>query len=190
LDRRCKFSPSPQQLAAFECASLGPLVLFYEFSGTDCTAALGQLAREHGGELRWTAAEEEILCGRIEHFQRAASLHFPARRAARSFVDSPRHASVLAGCRSVQVAALSAQPRAVALLSAVLAKVLPRWPFDNTVEPGEEPGVDVSTVMPTSKAIAAVRAHPEQTAPVAMKSIIRHAFTQLGITPSHDFQTA
>jgi hypothetical protein len=167
-------APSARQLETFEHGRAGPLVLFYEFShaapasGADGTAALAALAQQHGGQLRWAADEEEILAGRIAHFQHAAALRFASRDEARRFLDDPQHRAALAHCTALQVAVLSDQPRAVALLSALLARVLPHWPFDDTIEPGEEPGVDVSTVMPTSQVIAAVRAHPEQATPVVM----------------------
>ena len=168
------FSSSLQQLEAFQRVPPGPLVLFYEFSaGTpreaeSCRQALAALARRHGGALRWAAAEEEVLAGRIAHFQQAASLHFPSRAAAQAFVGHPDHAAAVACCTALQVAVLGEQPRIAALASKLMAKVLPLWPFDNAVEPGDEPGVDVSTVMPTSQAIAALRFHPEQTTPVVM----------------------
>lgn len=164
-------APSAQQLVALDALRPGPLVLFHEFSAGDaprCLEALASLARQHGGALRWAAQEDEVLCGRLAPYQQAARLHFRSRDAARAFVTAPAHAAAVASCSALQVAALGEQPRGVAVLSALLAKVLPRWRFDDTVEPGEEPGVDASTVMPTSRAIAALRAHPEQRAPVVM----------------------
>ena len=167
-------SPSLQQLETFQRVPPGPLVLFYEFScanpqeAEQCRRTLAEQAARQGGGLRWAGAEEEILAGRIAHYQQAASLHFPSREAAQVFLDSAGHRAVTARCTALQVAALGEQPPVVALASKLMAKLLPLWPFDNAVEPGEEPGVDVSTVMPTSQAIAAVRFHPEQTAPVVM----------------------
>lgn len=164
-------TPSASQREAFRRLPQKPLVLFHEFTAPDgeaLRARLATLARQHGGALRWAANEEEVLCGRLEHYEQAASLHFPSRDAAQSFVDSPGWRAALAACTALQVAVLGEQPRAVAIASRVMAAVLPHWPFDNTIEPGEEPGVDVSTVMPTSGTIAAVRAHPRQDTPVAM----------------------
>ena len=164
-------APSARQLAALAALRPGPLVLFYEFSGGDARAtlaALATLARAHGGTLRWAASEQEVLCGRLAPFAQAARLHFAAPAAARAFVTSPGHAAALAACTALQAAVLGEQPRALALVSGLLARLLPLWPFDNTVEPGEEPGVDTSTVMPTSQAIAALRAHPDQATPVVM----------------------
>lgn len=164
-------APSAQQFAALAALRPGPLVLFYELSGPDSAAtlrALAALAREHGGALRWAAQQEQVLAGRLARFEQAARLHLPAPAAARAFVTAPGHAAAVARCTALQVAVLGEQPRAVAFMSSLMAKVLPLWPFDNTVEDGEEPGVDVSTLMPTSRAIAALRAHPEQDAPVVM----------------------
>jgi hypothetical protein len=118
--------------------------------------------------LRWAAQEEEILAGRLAQFQQAARLHFPSPAAAQAFVAASAHVAAVEACTALQVAVLGEQSRAVAFASSLMAKVLPLWPFDNTVEDGEEPGVDVSTVMPTSRAIAALRAHPEQGTPVVM----------------------
>jgi hypothetical protein len=165
---------SPRQLEALAALRPAPLVLFHEFSCADeraasgCRDALAALAQRHGGALRWAAQEQEVLCGRIAHFQQAARLHLPSPAAAQAFVTSPAHAAALAAATAVQVAVLGEQPRAVAIVSALLAKVLPHWPFDDTIEPGDEPGVGVSSVMPTAQAIAALRAHPEQDTPVVM----------------------
>ena len=167
-------SPSLQQLEAFQRVPPGPLVLFYELScanpqeAEQCRHTLAEHATRQGGALRWAGAEEEILAGRIAHHQQAASLHFPSREAAQVFLDSAGHRAITARCSALQVAVLGEQPPVVALASKLMARLLPLWPFDNTVEPGEEPGIDVSTVMPTSQAIAAVRSHPDQTAPVVM----------------------
>jgi hypothetical protein len=163
--------PSAEQLAALDALRPGPLVLFYEFSAPDTAAtlrALAALAREYRGTLRWAAREEEILAGRLAQFQQAARLHFPSPAAAGAFVTATGHAAAVDRCTALQVAVLGEQPRAVAFISGLMAKLLPLWPFDNAVEDGEEPGVDVSTVMPTSRAIAALRAHPEQSVPVVM----------------------
>ena len=164
-------SPSAQQLDAFRNTKPGPLVLFYEFTAPavqGVAAALTQAAQATGGELRWMGDEQEIMCGRIAHYQMAASLHFASRDAARAFIEAAGHRAAVSACTALQVAVLGEQPRAVALISSVMAKVLPHWPFDSTVETTEEPGVDVSTTMPTSKMIAAVRSHPDQNTPVVM----------------------
>lgn len=167
-------SPSLQQLDALQRLPDGPLVLFCEYSGaasadTDAVGvALVARARDYGGALRWAATEEEVLVGRIAQFAQAASLHFPSRDAAQAFIADAAVTAAFARCTALQVAVLGEQPRAVAIASAMMARLLPRWPFDNTIEPGEEPGVDTSTVMPASQAIAAVRAHPQQDTPVVM----------------------
>lgn len=168
------FAPSQRQFDAFQRLRDRPLVLFYEFSCGDraavdaVRAALAALAREHDGAMRWAAQEQEVLCGRIAHYQIAASLHFASREAAQAFIGAPSHGAALSACTALQVAVLGEQPRVVGLLSGLMARVLPHLPFDRTVETTEEPGVDRSTTMPTAKAIAGLRAHPEQNTPVAM----------------------
>lgn len=168
------FAPSPRQVELFQKAPAGPLVLFYEFScavaadADKSRAALAEVARRHGGRFSWAAAEEETLAGKIPRFQQAAALHFRSRDAAEAFFGGVEHGSALARCTALQVAALGEQPGIVALMSAVLARIMPHWPFDNTLETDEEPGVGTSTVMPTHAAIAAVRGHPEQNTPVVM----------------------
>lgn len=166
--------PSKAQLDAFRKSKPGPLMLFYEYSfgteteGDACTAALAHAAGLHGGELRWSGREEEVICGRIAHFQCAASLRFATREGAQAFVEGAQHRAALAFSTTVQVSVVAPQPAIVTLLSALFSRLMLVWPFDNTVEEGEEPGVDVSTTMPTSKTIAAVRGHPDQTSPVVM----------------------
>ncbi|HUR40529.1 MAG TPA: hypothetical protein VM240_05110 [Verrucomicrobiae bacterium] len=163
--------PSAQQLGAFSAGADRACALFYEFSAPDprtVQVALAGLAAGHGGRLRWAADEEAVLCGRVALFHRALLLHFASRDAARAFVTDEGHATAVATCTSLQVAVLGDMPRAITLVSALLARVLPHWPFDDTLADGEEPGVDVSTTMPTSQAIAAVRAHPQQASPVTM----------------------
>ena len=163
-------SPSPQQLEAFRNTKRGPLVLFYEFTAPDaqaCAAGLALAAQASGGELRWMGDEQEVLCGRIQHFGRALTLHFGSREAALDFITSPAHAQAVASCTALQVAVISEQPKILGLLSAVFARLMPIWPFDNTIESGEEPGIGTST-MPTAQTIAAVRTHPDQSSPVTM----------------------
>lgn len=65
------------------------------------------------------------------------SLHFRSRDEASRFIESAGHRVALAAYTALQVAVLGEQPRAVAL----------------AVRRTIEPGVDVSTVMPTSQAI-------------------------------------
>src|SRR5581483_1320903 len=70
--------------------------------------------------------------------------------------------------KALEVAAISVQPRAIRVTSAVMARVLPHWPFDNTEENTEEPGVGISSVMPTQAAIDELRTHADQNSPVTM----------------------
>ena len=167
-------APSLKQLDTFDLKPDGRVVLFYEFShrepgeGERCIEALTTLAVRHKGRLGWAAREEQVLCGRIPAFGQACALHFEDRMDARTFLAGSDHALAVDRCVALQVAALSEQPRALKMVSALMAAVLPRWPFDNSIAPGEEPGVDVSTVMPTSKAIAELRGHAQQDVPVTM----------------------
>jgi uncharacterized protein (DUF1330 family) len=125
----------------------------------------------------------------------AASLHFASRAAAHAFIDAPGYGAALSACTAVQVAVLGEQPRLVGALSGLMARVLPHWPFDHTAETTEEPGVDVSTTMPTSKAIAGVRAHPEQDTPVVMINWLKfkpdggkasyHRYGKVAMTTTH-----
>jgi hypothetical protein len=171
-------APSPQQLAAFDRRTHGRVVLFCELRADEpgaaarCAEALARLAAARGARTGFAAREEETVCGKIPSFQRAVALHFRERADARAFAvqDLP---GATADCTAVQVTALSEQPRMLKVVSAVMAAVLPHWPFDDTIAPGEEPGVDVSTVMPTSKTIAALRAHPRQDSPVTMINWLR-----------------
>lgn len=195
------FAPSPEQLAAFDRGRAGPVVLFYEYSCREAAQSgiskdvLKLLAAEHRGALRWAAHEEEILCGRIAHFQQAALIRFGDRADARRFVLGKGHAQAAAACATLQAAVLSDPPPLVALVSALLARVLPHWPFDDTLAPGEEPGVDTSTVMPTSQAIAAVRSHPQQATPVVMINWLKfkpvtgraayHRYGKVAMTTTH-----
>ena len=166
--------PSARQLEAFRQAGVGPLVLFYEFSCADaadtdrCRATLAAVAGKYNGRLGWAAAEAEVLIGKLAHFQQAAALHFRTRDDAGAYVGCAEHRAALAACTALQVAVLGEQPRALKVVTALLARVLPYWPFDNTLESGEEPGVGTSTTMPTAAAVAGVRSHPEQDTPVTM----------------------
>ena len=167
-------SPSERQRAAFAALRDGPRVLLYQLSAAgagalaQCEAALQAQAAREGGALRWAATEQERLIGRIPSFQRALRLHFARHDGARRFVESDGHAAALSRCDALQVAVLGETPRRVRIASAVMARLLPHWPFDDAVEPGEEPGVDPSTVMPTSQVTAALRRHPDQDTPVVM----------------------
>ena len=168
------FTPSAKQLETFQHTRPGPLVLFHEFSCAQpaqaqaCRDVLARLAPAHGGRLGWAATEEDVVIGKLARYQQAAALHFASPDDALAFIQSAGHREALASCIALQVAVLGEQPQAVKVVTALLAKVLPHWPFDDTLDEGEEPGVDVSTTMPSSKAIAALRGHPEQHVPVTM----------------------
>jgi hypothetical protein len=164
---------SPQQLVAFQQLRAGPLVLFCQYRFADgvqadaCTRALAEAARRYGGTLRWSGAEEDLLCGRIALYQRAASVHFTLRDGARGFVESGGFRTALSRATALQVTVLSAQPKIVTAISFLLSRLAPSWPFDNAVAEGEEPGIGTS-VMPTAETIARIRSHPDQHSPVTM----------------------
>jgi hypothetical protein len=166
-------TPSSRQLEALQALKPGPLTLFCEYSFATpeqaelCTAALAAAAQARGGELRWAGREDQVLCGRIAQFQQAAALCFSMRDGARAFVESEEFRAATAVATALQVAVVSEQPRIVAILSFVLSRVLPHWPFDNSVAEGEEPGIGTS-VMPSREVIDSVRNHPEQDVPVTM----------------------
>ena len=164
---------SPQQRAAFQQLKPGPLVLFCQYSFADaaqadaCTRALAQAAKRYGGTLRWSGAEQDLLCGRVALYQRAASLHFTMRDGARGFVEGSEFNNALTRATALQVTVISEQPKIVAVLSFLLSRIAPAWPFDNTVAEGEEPGIGTS-VMPGAETIAAIRSNPDQDTPVTM----------------------
>lgn len=166
--------PSAEQLAVFKHApAQRPVVLFYQLSAGDqqqaeqCTAALATLAAGHGGALRWAGSEEQVLIGPVQQHQRACSLHFQSRAGALDLVQSAEHQRALASASRVLVSVCSEQPRAIRLLSALLARLLPRLPMDRRVETSEEPFLGTST-MPTQAALQEFRAHPQQEAPLTM----------------------
>jgi hypothetical protein len=164
---------SMQQIAAFQRLKPGPLVLFCQYRFPDaaqaeaCTRTLAQAAKRYGGTLRWAGAEEDLLCGRITLYQRAASLHFLVRDGARGFVESAEFGKALVPAAALQVTVVSEQPKVVSALSFLLSRIAPVWPFDNSIDETEEPGIGTS-VMPSAETIAATRAHPDQHTPVTM----------------------
>lgn len=169
------FAPSAEQLAAFDRApSQRAMVLFYQYSvkpgvsSDEWSAALATLAAQYAGRLVWAADQEQAFVGAVGDHRHACQFTFRTRRDAREFVQSAEHVSTAQKLSSMQVAVLSAQPRRIALLSNLLARLLPWAPFDNSVEPGEEPGVGTSGAMPTAAANAALKAHPQQNTPVVM----------------------
>jgi hypothetical protein len=160
--------PSKDQLAAFDrVAPARAVVLFYQFSG-DAKPELIRLAAQHGGRLIWGGVQEQVLIGRPGDFRHALQFHFFSRSDARALACNAEHARVLASAATLQVAVLSPQPRAIALLSNLLARVMPWWPFNNAIDPTEEPGVGTSSTMPTAAAIDELKTHPRQDTPVVM----------------------
>lgn len=186
--------PSQRQLDALAQGKPGPLVLFCEHTGGDADALVAA-ARRHGGRLGWAAAEDEVVCGKVALYAQAARLHFASPDAARAFVTDPGFGQALAGATRVQVAVLSDQPRALAIVSGLMARVLPLWPFDDTLAEGEEPGVGTSTVMPTAETIAGLRAHPDQHTPITMINWLKfkpdggraayHRYGKVAMTTTH-----
>lgn len=169
------FAASAEQLAVFDHAPpQRPVVLFYQYSvkpgvpDDEWSAALATLAARHAGRLIWAADQEQAFIGAVGDHRHACQFHFRTRREAREFVQSAEHARSAQKLGSLQVAVVSVQPRRIALISNLLAKLLPWVPFDNSVEPGEEPGVGTSSTMPTAAAIAELKAHPQQNKPVVM----------------------
>ncbi len=171
--------PSTAQLQVFQSRpARRPVVLFYEYRCANAadaqriTAALAKLAREHQGDLRWAAEQQQVLIGRLLLYQYCCRLHFRSRSAALAHVMAERHAEELRGAEALQVAALSEQPRAIRLTTWLLSRVLPHVPFDSTVEPGPEPGMG-SSIMPTEQALQSFIAHPEQHTPIVMVNWLR-----------------
>ena len=148
--------PSKQQIDAFSRRNLSrPIALFVQFSGK------ADLSRER---LVWSARSEQVFCGPVIKFDELRLYQFGSGDEALAFVESLGKQPFTA----LEVIALSAQPRAIRITSAVLARVLPHWPFDNSEDDTEEPGVGTSSVMPTRAAIEELRTHADQTSPVTM----------------------
>lgn len=166
------FKPSAKQLEAFnsrDAARPVALLVQYDLAQGVSAAAhrtdLAKVARTHDGKLIWAAQEKQVFIGALEAFGYAALFHFDLRHAAGAFVDEIGSDQRFAALR---VEALSAQPRSVAMISRVLAWLLPKLPFDNSTEESEEPGVGVSGVMPSRAAIDELKANPSQNTPVTM----------------------
>jgi hypothetical protein len=150
------------------------VVLFYQFTpGTRGASALEQLAVARGAELAWAAGQEQALIGPIGDFANASMLRFRTRAAARAFVTSAEHAAAVQDFRALLVSVLTPSPRVFAWIASLLAIVAPRWPFDNTQETSEEPGIDTSSVMPRRAPYAEFHAHAQQDTPVVMVNFIK-----------------
>jgi uncharacterized protein (DUF1330 family) len=164
------FVPSAAQLEAFKRVSAQrPLALFYQCNGGDgFRDALAQAAAPHGGRLKWAAREEQVLIGSQPRYDHACLLEFRTGAGVSAFVGSPAHNAALDGLAKVELTVLNAQPRAVGIMSALFARALPLWPFDNAEDPGEEPGVGTSGVMPSREAIAELKSHPDPASTVTM----------------------
>lgn len=165
--------PSPAQRTAYLKLRPGPLVLFCQFRAADEAKAraigdaLVKSAKPFGGSLRYRGSEEQVLCGKTALYHQAASFHFTTRDGALGWIDAETDRGTLASVPQLQVAVLARQPAAIGAVSWVLSRVAPRWPFDNTVEQGEEPGIGTS-VMPSAETIASIRSNPDQDTPVTM----------------------
>ena len=165
-------TPSAEQLAQFQrIEATRPVALFYEYSAAAGDAVLPQLtkiAKNHGASLIWAAREDQVFVGRLPEFQHAALIAFDHRDAASEMINDAAHGALMATLSQVQVAVLGPQPSSIARLSNLLARVLPCFPFDKSVDDSEEPGVGTSTVMPSAAAIAQLKAHPQPQVPVVM----------------------
>lgn len=173
------YAPSSAQLSAYQARKPGkPVVLFYRYRCKPGTAAaavaveLDRLAREHGGQLDWSGAEEQALIGPVQLYGHCCLLRFKLRDAALRHVQDKRHTEALRDVVQIEVAAISDQPRLSRLMIRLLARVLPWLRFDNTTESTPEPGLGTS-IMPSEQDLAAFMAHPRQTTPVVMINWLR-----------------
>lgn len=167
--------PSPQQLAAFaRWPAARPVALFYQYSlpagvtHREWLAGLATLASRHGGRLAWSGDPEQVVVGKLPDFEHNAQFEFHRREQALAFVQSPPHADAAGKATAFELAVISKQLAAVALLARALAVLAPRLPIDNTLEPGDEPGLGTSSVMPSVAAVAALKSHPQQDTPLVM----------------------
>jgi hypothetical protein len=177
--------PSEEQLGALQRVPDGqPLALFYQYSlepmspGDPCHAALAKITAENAGRLIWAGRGEQVLIGNDGAYQHSCLLEFASAHDVAEFVGSPAHARALDGVPQLEVVVMNAQPAKIRWISTLFARVLPLWPFDNTVEPGDEPGVGTSDVMPTHDAIRELKGHADPAAPVVMVNWLkfrRHA---------------
>jgi hypothetical protein len=145
--------PSAAQLEAFRRRNPSrPVALLVQFSGK----LVAPQAR-----LIWAAREQQVFVGPVEQHEETRLYEFPDAAAALAFATA-------AGATKLQIAALSMQPRSIRAMSAVMARVLPHWPFDDAEDASEEPGVGVSSVMPSREAVDMLRKHADQDSPVTM----------------------
>lgn len=173
-------SPSAAQLAVYTSRpGQRPVVLFVQFAARGEQVDLGRLkalaqrAGRHGGELRWSGRDEQVLIGRVPEIGIGACLHFPTRAAALACVNSPEHAALFEDLDALRITVLSEQPRASRRVIALMARVLPRWPFfDNTEDSTPEPGIGTS-IMPSQANYETFLAHPAPLAPIVMVNWLR-----------------
>jgi hypothetical protein len=152
-----RFAPSPSQLEVFKRRAAKPVALLVQSRGSGFSPTLH-------GRLLFSARATQVLVGRVEKFDEVRLYEFASGDDAIAFVDALGQQEFDA----LHVEALSVQPRAISLLSKVLALLTPRWPFDNATDETEEPGIGTSSIMPTRDAIAELRAHSSQDVPVTM----------------------
>lgn len=171
-------TPSPRQLAAYRARpARRPVVLVYQYEasgavGVRVADALARLAAQHGGRLGWKAEAEQILIGALPAQTHVLLLHFPDRAQALGHVLNARHAKRLRGVESLQLSVVSEQKALVRWVTGLMARVLPWLPFDQTVDPGPEPGLGTS-IMPSEAGLASFLAHPRQDTPVVMVNWLR-----------------
>lgn len=157
-----------------------PVVLFYRFDCGDDAAnvriigKLAAVARAHGGQVRWTALEEQTLIGPVPALRHCARVHFRRRADALALVSGAAHEALFAQARQLEVTAIGEQPRASRFVVRLMALALPHWPlFDNAIDPRPEPGIGSSSVMPTQAAYEAFLAHPDPQKHLVMVNWLR-----------------
>lgn len=172
-------APSAEQLAAYQQRpGSRPVVLFYQCRpapGTDLgelVQALARLARARSGTLAWAGEAEQVLIGDLPRYALCCRLHFKSRDAALRHVQASAHQALMERLETVELSVLGEQPWRVRLAVAVMARLLPRLPYDRRVDPGPEPGLG-SSIMPSHEALAEFLAHPQPTRPVVMVNWLR-----------------
>lgn len=163
--------PSARQLALFEgWRKPGAVGLFYQYDhpAQSLRSALSSLALEHGGRLVWSGVLEQALIGDVGERRFIQLLRFERRGQARAFVADSRHRVALEGARNVLVSVVSASPKALDVISGLLARLLPRLPLKPALDAREEPGLGTKGHMPTFAAMQVFMDHPQRKTPVMM----------------------